>query len=1005
MTVKVHCLFSTGISATMRNSVYLWLCLIAFLPFTTVCAQPPKPNVIYMMVDDLGPGDYSSYDNLDGLGATSRIATPNLDQLAAEAMRFTHAHSATTLCAPTRAAIMAGTATWRTNIRWGLGSSSLRSGQQGVGDLMKQGGYKTALVGKGHLGGQIYQVGSNNATGSSYGNLPNMDLDRPLKDGFKEHGYDYTLYLSGGIQQAPYVFWEDDLAATIDAFGNSTRITNANKLDTSVTRQWPGGFDDGVTETFPSGWGAVDWKTRDVPQAMMQKSINFINDTLSTSPNDPFFLHYNSVVGHWPYVPADTFEVDLNNDGDRTDPGESYVIDGYDGTGPAPDDKGTESMQMVSMSDAEVGSLMQYLEQTDDPRNPGHKLIDNTMFIYASDNGGIGRNYTNQFGPFDREEWDVYGHDSTAGLRENKGYYTEGGHRIPFLVKWEGKVPEGTVRNQLVSNVDLMATLAGVSGQSLIDQGQDSHNLMPVFLGDRDDSDPVRDRLVVEDLGAAADGNTSRYLYLADGWKLELGLNSSNPTVHGFYHLANDPAETVDLKNSPDTMIQSRLSNMYDEFLAERNSVRMAPAFIGSEASAAVSDVAGYGDVEVEGVLAGQGLINGDLDANRNAIVRILPGSGTGASQTINVSEDIRLDVDGAQYNTGWRISVGNDRNGDLQRSAIEFDLTSLNLPAGATVTDVELVLTVGFDWADAENDSPTIEIYPLTTQFEESSATWNLARSGVPWITPGGDYDDTKLLGTVDGFDPATVAGGDQLIINDTALTADIIANLSNSEYQLMVKYDDASEASSIINAMWINSLQLGSPVTQLIVDYDVPGFDRQLSVGGDYTQREGSTLEIDLSSAIEYDRLDVSGDVVLLGGDLTILLDTGFAPALGDSFDILDFTTLTGNFDNIEYPSLSPGLAWDDSALLTTGEISVVASLLGDFDFDGDVDSVDFLKWQRGESPTPYSQADLSDWQTNYGTGGLSGPSSTQIPEPSTFLLWAVAICALSITRRASK
>ena len=974
--------------------------LLLLSPFAVDAAhaQAPLPNVIYIMLDDLGPGEYSSYDNLHGLGNTTKIATPNIDQLAANGMRFDNAHSATSLCASTRAAVMAGTPIWQTNTRWGFGTASLQSGQQSVGDLMQAAGYRTGLMGKGHLGGDIYEVGSNNTTGKGISNLANMDFDRPLKDGMKEHGYDYTFNMIAGIQARPYFFWEDDLATDTDADGNSTRITNANKF--SMIQQWNAGYDDGITEISPgaSGIGSVNWKTRDVPQAMLNKAVDFLDDSVTNLPTQPFFLHYNSVAGHWPYVAPTAIQVDINGDSDTNDPGESYNIDGYDGSGPAPDDLGTESMQMVSVSDAEVGVLVSYLEQTDDPRNPGHKLIDNTMIIYTSDNGGIGPNYTNQHGPLDRDEWDVYEHDSTAGLRENKAYFYEGGHRVPFIVQWPGQVPAGSVREQRISNVDLMGTLAGLTGQSLIDQGQGSHNLLPVFTGERDDSDPIRDNLIVDDTGGASDG-VSRKLYYENNWKLVLGTGT-NPTLYQVYDLNTDPAETTDLSGSSDPNVQQRISTMFANHVIERNAARISPVFIGKNSTVDVSAVSPYTDVDVEGVLEGQGQVNGNLDLNNHGTLRIVPNLVL--SQTISASQSSRLD-EGGTLETNSRIAAGRDNDFELQRGLVEFDLTEINVPAGESIVQARMVFHVGFSWSSAESDSPTMEIYPVIGSFDQATATWNESQAGVPWTTPGGDFDGTTLLGDAADFDPDTVDGGDELIIDDFSLLTDIANNLSDSSYSLMVKYDDLSEQSGLINAVWLDSTQKGSVPPRLEVTFSDAPTSRAIIVSGDYTQRVGSTLEISLgpgnTPGVAFDQLVVGGDIDLMGGALDVLLDAGFTPELGDSFDILEFTGLSGAFGSIELPVLSGDLAWGLKNLYTDGSISVIAA--GDFDEDGDVDNDDLVSWTTGFGiPGSASRQDGDangdgkvdgrDFLAWQGTQGMSAPLvqsvATVVPEPST-------------------
>ncbi len=966
-------------------------------------AQTPAPNVIYIMLDDLGPGEYSAYDNLQGLGQTSKIATPNINSLASNGMRFENAHSATSLCAPTRATIMAGAPTWQTNTRWGFGSSSLQNGQQSVGDLMQAAGYKTALLGKGHLGGQVYQVGSNSAvSNNNFSNMSNMDLDRPLRDGMKEHGYDYTMHLIAGIQARPYVFWEDDLATSIDADGVSTRITNANK--TSMTRQWDANYDDGVTEISPGagGWGVNDWKTRDVPQAMLNKAVDFMQTSVSNDPNQPFFVHYNSVAGHWPYVAPTDIEVDINGDGDKNDPGESYNIDGFTGAG-----IGTESMQMVSVSDAEVGVLKSYLEQTDDPRNPGHKLIENTMIIYTSDNGGIGPNYTNQFGAFDRDEWDVYGHDSTAGLSENKSSSREGGHRVPFIVQLPGQIEAGSVRTQQVSNIDLMGTLAGLTGQSLIDQGQGSHNLMPVLLGDRDDSDPIRKNLVVEDTGGASDGQISRKLYYEGQWKLSLGTNATNPNVFEVFDLANDPGETNNLVDSTDPGTQQMITDMRSRYLQERSASRMAPVFVGNQSTVAVSEVSAWGDVQVEGVLGGSGTISGDLDANLGAEIQI-GGSLSTVEIPIQVSQDIRIDENDSpqeNYNTG-RIGVGIDSDLGLQRSLVEFDLAGANLQ-GESIVGATIDFRVGFSWGPAVSSSPTIELYTLTKTFNEAEATWDVASTGDSWQSAGGDFDDLVLLGTASGFDPNSVNSGDIISLSGANLTNDILNNLANGSYQLLLKYDDASEQSGEINAVWFDSLDRGS--TPGVLNLEVISQNRQLDVNGNYTQREGSQLVLDLgdgaSAGVDYDHLSIAGDMVLKGGELVIQLDAGFMPEVGDTFNLFDFASLAGDFDEISLPALDLGMLWDTSNLLTTGQIQVVVGLEGDFNEDGTVDAADYTVWRDGLG-TIYDSTDYDKWVANYGnTLASTSVAGVAIPEPSAGFILLVSVFVFSFVHRNSR
>lgn len=169
---------------------------------------------------------------------------------------------------------------------------------------------------------------------------------------------------------------------------------------------------------------------------------------------------------------------------------------------------------------------------------------------------------------------------------------------------------------------------------------------------------------------------------------------------------------------------------------------------------------------------------------------------------------------------------------------------------------------------------------------------------------------------------------------------------------------------------------------------------FDNNIGFG------DGATTLIELGGTTlgsQYDHVNVMGDLVL-DGDLNLALIGGFTPSIGDSFNILDWGSLSGTFDAINLPALS-GMNWITSQLYTTGTLLV--ALPGDFDADGDVDGRDFLIWQRGGSPDPLSAGDLNDWKANYGLGALSA-ASTAVPEPGGLLLALLGIYPLSRKRQ---
>jgi autotransporter family porin len=190
-------------------------------------------------------------------------------------------------------------------------------------------------------------------------------------------------------------------------------------------------------------------------------------------------------------------------------------------------------------------------------------------------------------------------------------------------------------------------------------------------------------------------------------------------------------------------------------------------------------------------------------------------------------------------------------------------------------------------------------------------------------------------------------------------------------------------------------------------------PGLSPTSLVVGSIGLANTSTLLMELGGTAPgsgYDQILASG-LLSLDGALQLSLINGFSPAAGQSFNLFDWTSASGTFDNLLLPTLSGGLSWNTSQLYTTGLLSISAGIPGDFDFDGDVDGRDFLTWQRGNSPSPLSTSDLTDWQANYGAGALSAlsdfngggtPPANAVPEPGTLLLGLLGIYPLSRRKR---
>ena len=451
-----------------------------------------RPNVVLILADDVGWGDIRSF-NPDG-----RVALPAIEKLASEGLRFTDAHSSASKCAPSRYSLITGNYQWRGLKSWGQwnykGGSQILPGQQTLGHLAKRAGYSTAFVGKYHLGAEFYRQGSNSfASGSLDDTL--VDFSRRMVQGPRNMGFDYSFVAMGGIQAGPYAF-----------FKNGALVGDVSQL-----LVWQEG-DYGNTKILSSGIGLPDWNTRNVGPTILSKARGFIEQ--SANKPAPFFLLVSTQSAHDPYKPP-------------TEIG-SRMVGGASGLSARGD--------MLVEVDAIVESIVRKLKQLG--------VLRDTLIIFASDNGGV------RLGAEQRA-----GHETSGGLRGDKGTIYEGGHRVPLIVKWGdgafGRSPlaPGTAIDALVGIQDLYATLAALTGTPLpIDQARDSFNLLPLLMGE---TTAIRDHMVQEADSPednAPDGGISdrHFAYRSGPWKLVFD-SARNPV--GLYDLEVDPLETTNLRS------------------------------------------------------------------------------------------------------------------------------------------------------------------------------------------------------------------------------------------------------------------------------------------------------------------------------------------------------------------------------------------------------------------------------------------------------------------------
>jgi arylsulfatase A-like enzyme len=397
-------------------------------------AEPAKPgqarpNIVYILADDLGYGDLGCYNK------DSKIPTPNLDRLAAEGMRFTDAHAPTSVCTPTRYALLTGRYAWRSRLRHDVlgpwGTTLIAADRLTVPALFKQHGYATMCIGKWHLGWS-WPTKDGQPPRSGPDRLSNVDFTRPIADGPTTRGFD--SYFGVDLPNfPPYCYIENDHTVGIP--------TEPNRPE----HNRPG--------PMVPGWNWVE-----IMPGITRRAVRTIDDAASASPRTPFFLYFPLTAPHYPVVPAAEFL-------------------GKSGAG--------EYGDFVAQVDWTVGQVLDALRR--------NGLADNTLVIFTSDNGpevtGEVKN-----GVYDRAQ--QYRHYSMGPLRGAKRDIWEAGHRVPFLARWPGKIAAGSVRDETIAHVDLMATAAALLGVKLPDNaGEDSFNLLPLLLGTKGDT-PIREATV-----------------------------------------------------------------------------------------------------------------------------------------------------------------------------------------------------------------------------------------------------------------------------------------------------------------------------------------------------------------------------------------------------------------------------------------------------------------------------------------------------------------------------
>lgn len=477
----------------MGSNFSTLLVLIALLVASCTDRTPnmAAPNIVIILADDLGYGDIKGYNQ------HSKIPTPNLDSMVSAGIKFTDAHTPSSVCTPTRYGLLTGRYAWRTELKqsvlWSWDRPLIQGDRLTMPRLLKSKGYHTACIGKWHLGwwwpdqegayiNQDIVIGDYGLEGRHLLHQK-IDFSKKIGGGPLAAGFDY--YFGDDVPNfPPYAYFENN---------RLTAIPDTIKPETMF----------GTPGPMKSGWDLTK-----VMPTITDRAVQYIRE--KSEEENPFFLYFALTAPHTPIAPSPEF-IGKSEAGAYGD--------------------------FVHQVDHTVGQIISALKT--------QGQWENTLLIFTSDNGSAHRDGTNMGGKVGSIR--DLGHFPSGILRGTKADIWEGGHRVPFIASWPAKIKPKITTDQLFCLTDLMATISTLVGvKSDLQSCVDSKDFADVFL--KNSQEPIRSSLVHHSI-------RGMYAVRKDDWKFIDGLGSggwskdSTDYAGGqipkgqLYDLSSDPSE------------------------------------------------------------------------------------------------------------------------------------------------------------------------------------------------------------------------------------------------------------------------------------------------------------------------------------------------------------------------------------------------------------------------------------------------------------------------------
>ena len=647
-------------------------------PAQTVPAQASAtgPNIVIILADDLGWGDVKA------MRPESTLETPRIDSIAEAGMRFTDAHSAAAVCTPSRYALLTGQYGWRSRQKQGVIGEDfdrpvIDAATPTLGGMLQRHGYRTAAVGKWHLALTFPKLPEEEKTFINRG----YDLRGQITGGPFDRGFHEFFGTYGNIIQHPHAYIRDNrLTAYPDVLWGRP--------------SWP---------YIPIRYVAPDYDPLGVLDRLTQEAVGFIDR--SAAGEAPFFLYFALTAPHVPLIPASRFQ-------------------GTSGLGPYGD--------FVAHIDWTVGQVLDALDRAG--------VADDTLVIFTSDNGST----MDTAAEWERDhsenrnvsKYRAENHKPNAEFRGIKGDIYEGGHRVPFLVRWPGVVPANSESAYAFAHVDIYATLAHLLGAQLgEDEAIDSLSILPVLRGET--ASPRRSVVHHSAKGMFA---------VRDGpWKLVFGNGSGgwfgserqgSPWRRPYllYELSGDPAESRSVLGANPT-VASRLEGRL-------NTVREA-----TSRSQLYS-----GDASLDG-LALSGVDIGEFDEEVTTYAAQVPAHVTSTTVSVTPADEYASVVitDGTTSSRGTLIPVELRNGGNTIKVAVTAENGTTTMTYTVVVTRGPAVLmapdiTSASGYTVLEGETSVAALTATDADTPATDLRWSIppgpeagADGGKFTITPGG--------------------------------------------------------------------------------------------------------------------------------------------------------------------------------------------------------------------------------------------------------------------------